>query len=89
MSRAKVHLIEIFFDTKLDVKDESNDLNFRQNNVELCMIEDNYRSSKEQNLNHFVLKSEIATFDHYRPLRSKTKGTRSTPYYSIERNYSH
>ncbi len=89
VSRTKVHVIEKTLDTKFDVKDESNDLNSRQNNVEVCMIEDNYRSWKEQNLNHFVLKGEIATIDHYHPLRGKTKGTRSTPYYSIERNYSH
>jgi hypothetical protein len=84
VSRAKVHVIEKNLDTKLDVKDEGNDLNFKQNNVEMCMIEDNYRSSKEQNSNHFVLRGKIATFDHYCPIRSKTKRTRSTPYYSTE-----
>ncbi len=82
MSKAKVHVIEKNLDTKLDVKDEGNDLNFETNNVEACMIEDNYRSSKEQNLNHFVLKGEITALDHYRPLGGKTKGIRSTPYYS-------
>jgi hypothetical protein len=84
VSRAKVHVIEKNLDTKLDVKDEGNDLNSRQNNVEVCMIEDSYRSSKEQNLNHFVLRGEIATLNHYRPLRGKIEGTRSTPYYSTE-----
>jgi hypothetical protein len=82
VSRAKVHVIEKNLDTKLDVKDEGNDLNSGQNNVEVCMIEDNYRSSKKQNLNHFVLRGEIATLNHYRPLRGKIEGTRSTPYYS-------
>jgi len=48
VSRAKVHVIEKNIDIKLDVKYEGNDLNSKQNNVEMCMIEDNYRSSKEQ-----------------------------------------
>jgi hypothetical protein len=82
VSRAKVHVIENNLDTKLEVKDEGNDLNFGQNNVEVCMIEDNYRSSKKQNLNHFVLRGEIAALDHYSPIKGKTKRTRSTPYYS-------
>jgi hypothetical protein len=85
VSRAKVHVIENNLDTKLDVKDEGNDLNSKQNNVEMCMIEDNYKSSKEQNLNHFVLRGEIVAFDHYHPIISKTKGTRSTPYYSTKK----
>jgi len=32
-----------------------------------------------------LLRGEIAALDHYCPLEGKTKGTRSTPYYSIER----
>jgi hypothetical protein len=89
VSRAKIHVIEKNLDTKFDVKDGDNDLNFGQNNVEVCMIEDNYRSSKEQNLNHFVLRGEIAVLNCYCPIRGKTKGTRSTPYYSTKKNYLH
>jgi hypothetical protein len=82
VSKAKVHVIEKNLDTKLDVQDEGNDLNFGKNNVKACMIEEKNRSSKEQNLNHFVLRGEIMAPDRYRPLGGKTKGIRSTPYYS-------
>jgi hypothetical protein len=34
-----------------------------------------------------LLRGEITTLDHYRFLEGKTKGARSTPYYSIEPNY--
>jgi hypothetical protein len=30
----------------------------------------------------FLLRDEIMIPNHYRPLGGKTKGTRSTPYYS-------
>jgi hypothetical protein len=32
-----------------------------------------------------MLKGEIATLEHFHPPRGKTKGTRSTPYYSLKR----
>jgi hypothetical protein len=34
-----------------------------------------------------MLSGEIEAFNYYRLLGGKTKGTRSTPYYSIDRNY--
>jgi hypothetical protein len=35
------------------------------------------------------LKGEIMTPNHYHFPKGKTKGVRSMPYYSIERNYLH
>jgi hypothetical protein len=36
-----------------------------------------------------MLRGEIVAFDHYHPLEGKIEGTKSTPYYSKERNYPH
>jgi hypothetical protein len=33
------------------------------------------------------VKGEIVAFNYYCPPKCKTKGTRSTPYYSTKRNY--
>jgi hypothetical protein len=36
-----------------------------------------------------MLRGEIVALDPYYLLRGKIKGTKSTPYYSIKRNYPH